>query len=83
MKLTGVAISPDGSRLATGGAREVKLWDVRSGQEILNLPLPQPEAADRPPRVGNLAWSADGQRLRAALTDGSVVEWDGSRNVVK
>ena len=79
MRLTGLAISPDGTRLASGGVREIKLWETSSGQEILNLPLP---AADpNQPllvRLGSLAWTADGTRLRAALTDASVIEWDGS-----
>ena len=83
VQLTGVAISPDSSRLATCGAGEVKLWDIHSGQEILNLPLPQPEAKEQLPRVGSLAWTSDGQRLRAALTNGAVIEWDGSAKTVQ
>lgn len=30
-----------------------------------------------PPAVADLAWSIDGQRLQAALRDGTAVEWDG------
>jgi WD40 repeat protein len=70
-RLSGVAISADETRIASGGGREVKLWDLRGGQEILSLPLPQ----DDPAGVASLAWSEDGQRLRAALTDSAVVEW--------
>jgi WD40 repeat protein len=73
----GLALSPDQSRLATAGNREVKLWDVKSGQEILLLTLPELPADTRgSARVVALAWTAEGQRLRAGLQDGTVVEWD-------
>jgi WD40 repeat protein/serine/threonine protein kinase len=75
LKLNGVAISPDETRLATGGAREVKLWDIASGQEILTLPLPPPSTQEQPGSIGSLAWSADGRRLRAALSNGAIIEW--------
>jgi WD40 repeat protein len=36
-----LAFSPDGALLLTGGHdRAVKLWDVKSGSELLSLPLP-------------------------------------------
>jgi serine/threonine protein kinase/WD40 repeat protein len=73
----GVAFSPDQTRLATSYGAEVKVWDIGSGQEALALPLPAPGPEERPPQVAALAWSTDGQRLRAALRDGSAVEWDG------
>jgi serine/threonine protein kinase/WD40 repeat protein len=73
-----MAFSPDGSRMATSAGRLVKLWDVRTGQEALTLPLPQAVSEERAPHVVALAYTADGQRLRAALRDGSVVEWDAT-----
>jgi WD40 repeat protein len=73
----GLSISPDQSRLATAANREVKLWDARSGQELLTLPLPE-AGADAKLDVVALAWSTDGERLRAALRDGSTCEWDGT-----
>ncbi|HEY2146366.1 MAG TPA: serine/threonine-protein kinase, partial [Pirellulales bacterium] len=73
-----MSFSPDGSRMATSGGRLVKLWDVRTGQEALTLPLPQVYPEERAPHVVALAYTADGQRLRAALRDGSVVEWDAT-----
>ncbi|HUY33845.1 MAG TPA: WD40 repeat domain-containing protein [Pirellulales bacterium] len=72
-----VAFSPDGARLATSTGGEVKLWEVRTGQEILTLSLSPLSDTERPAVVA-LAWSSDGERLRAALRDGSVVEWDGT-----
>jgi WD40 repeat protein len=73
-----LAFSPDQSRLATAAGRQVKLWDVKTGQEALTLPFAQPHSEERASQVAALAWSADGQRLRAALRDGSVVEWDAT-----
>jgi WD40 repeat protein len=73
-----MAFSPDGSRMATSAGRLVKLWDVRTGQEALTLPLPPVYPEERAPHVVALAYTADGQRLRAALRDGSVVEWDAT-----
>jgi WD40 repeat protein len=71
--ITGLAISPDQKRLATAASREVKIWDLRSGQEAVTLPVPE-----SPQRVVALGWTTDGQRLRAAFGDASVVEWDGT-----
>jgi eukaryotic-like serine/threonine-protein kinase len=73
-----IAMSPDESRLATAAGRQVKLWDARTGQEALTLPLRQLMPDEHPANVVALAWTADGQRLRAALSDGSVIEWDAT-----
>ncbi len=73
-----VAISPDQSRLASAAGQQVKIWDIESGLEALSLPLPQVNPQERAADVVALVWSADGQRLRAALNNGAVVEWDGT-----
>jgi WD40 repeat protein len=72
----GLAYSTDGRRVATARGREVKLWDAASGQEILTLPL----LDDAPPsfHVLALTFSPDGQRLLAALSDGTVQAWDAT-----
>jgi WD40 repeat protein/tRNA A-37 threonylcarbamoyl transferase component Bud32 len=67
--VTGVAFSPDGKRLASSGfhfdlARdvsggEVKVWDVRTGQELLTL-------RRRSGHLHGVAFSPDGRRLAAA-----------------
>jgi hypothetical protein len=61
------AFSPDGSRIAIAGLRgvdrdecQVKLWDVRSGQEVLS----RVHSGGGPT---GLAFAADGRRLLAAL----------------
>ena len=73
-----ISISPDESRLATAAGQEVKIWDAQSGLESISLPLPRVGPDQRAPDVVALAWSTDGQRLRAAQSDGSVVEWNGT-----
>ncbi|MFN0055579.1 MAG: protein kinase domain-containing protein [Planctomycetales bacterium] len=77
-RIDGLAFSADTRRLATASEREVKLWDVASGQEILTLPLAEPGTPESAP-VAALSWSADGQRLHAALRDGSFLAWSASR----
>jgi WD40 repeat protein len=73
-----VAISPDQSRLASAAGQQVKIWDAASGLEALSLPLPPTNPNKRAAGVVALAWSLDGQRLRAALSNGSVVRWDAT-----
>jgi WD40 repeat protein len=70
MPVIGVAVSPDGQRLAsiaTGGmkptglwsAAEIKLWDLQNGQEVLHLTVPNEIVMPR----GPFHFSADGHRL--------------------
>jgi WD40 repeat protein len=70
-----VALSPDGSLLASGATdkewqkAEVKLWDVRTRTELASLP----GVADA---VGGLAFSPDGKTLAVGNVSGSVFLWD-------
>jgi len=60
----GVAFSPEGGRLVTGGGEATRIWDAASGEEIVTL-------SD----VGDsfIALSADGKRLFAGgFLDGIV-----------
>jgi WD40 repeat protein/tRNA A-37 threonylcarbamoyl transferase component Bud32 len=64
-----VAFSPDGARIATGGADgAVKVWDPRNRRAVLNL---AGQAA-----IAAVALSRDGRRLAAGSADGAVRVWD-------
>ena len=57
--LTGVAFSPDGKTLATGGFdRKVKLWNIATEQELATLEL-------LPGACMTLRFSPDGHTLAA------------------
>src|SRR5205823_1897137 len=68
--VNGVAFSPDGTRIVSGsGDRTVKVWDVRTGTELLEL-------RGYAGIVTGVAFSPDGARLVARGADGSVKVWD-------
>jgi WD40 repeat protein len=61
-----VCFSPDGQRIATGSYDEIaKVWDARTGQELLTL---------HTGGVSSVCFSPDGQRL--ATGGGEVKVWD-------
>src|SRR5262249_25684017 len=72
----GVCFSPHGTRLASvGGAvgfmmnlGEVKVWDSRSGDELLGF--------TRPTRMSAVCFSPDGTRLATAGLDQAVRIWE-------
>jgi WD40 repeat protein len=68
--VTGLAYSPDGKVIATGGAdASVRLWDAAAGKELRRLA--GPGAA-----VLRVAFSPDGLRLAAAGMGGGVWVWE-------
>ena len=69
--VNGVAFSPDGTRIVSGGADHVRLWNARTGQPV-GLPL-----AGHAGPVNSVAFSADGTRIASGSLDHTVRVWPG------
>lgn len=67
--LTDMAMSPDGSTLATTGGEEIILWDAVSGARLLTL-------AGHTKSAWNARFSPDGSRIASVASDGSLRIWD-------
>jgi WD40 repeat protein len=72
-KVAAVAFSPDSQRLISAGwDKTVKIWDVRSGQEMLSVP-------GLPAWLTGVAFSQGGQCFAVASLDGTVTVCDAYR----
>ncbi len=70
---TGLAISPDGTRLAAGGMDgTITIWDSSTGNVIMTL-------NGHARMVTGLSFSPDGIRLATASWDGTAKVWDLSK----
>jgi hypothetical protein len=61
-----LCFSPNGRRLASCGDRTVRIWDVATGLELIQLSLDGTDAT-------RIRWSPDGIQLAVGTTDGKVV----------
>jgi WD40 repeat protein len=79
-----VALSPDGRYVATSGRfdRDINIWSVPEMSLALNIANEDPHSPGLPPRVKDVAWSADGTLVASSdiygikarrPADGSVV----------
>lgn len=82
-----VVFSPDGTRLASGSFREVKIWRLESGKPVASGSPPAPSlrageallqqvAAAGKVEILNSALSPDGKQLVTGCADGAVRVWD-------
>jgi WD40 repeat protein len=67
--ITGLAFSPDGSRLAVAGfTEEARVWDMARAEIVLKLGHPRMATA--------VAYSPDGRRLATGSFDGTITIWE-------
>lgn len=83
-----LAFSPDGTRLASGSYREVKVWKLSEGKPASGgeKSSSAPASADLSKKIAtagkvtvvNSAMSADGKQVATGCADGSVRVWDAA-----
>jgi WD40 repeat protein len=69
--MSAMALSPDGTRLATGGYQDhvVRVWDVAGGRELQHFD-------GHTDTVAGLAWSPDGATLASSSWDQTIKLWE-------
>ena len=66
----GLAVSPDGKRIASGSFdKTVKVWDAEAGAELMTL-------HGHEDRVGPVSFSPDGRKIASGSKDTTIKLWD-------
>ncbi len=67
-----VVFSPDGTKLASGSSRRIRLWDVETRREVATWEVPDTEFV----WPTSVVFSPDGTRLASNTLDSTVRLWD-------
>ena len=74
LSLSAAKYSPDGTRIVTAGQDGIaKVWDARTGQELITLQDAGPGDA-----INGFAYHPDGTRVATANDDGTVKVWEAA-----
>ncbi len=83
-----LSFSPDGTKLASGSFREVKIWKLEAGKPVASAAkaVSAPASADLIKKITtagkvtvlNSSMSADGKQVVTGCADGSVRVWDAA-----
>lgn len=68
-KVRAVAWSPDGQRIASGGGKQVRIWNATTGADLLTYNR-------HTPWVETVAWSPQGKYIASGDRSGIVQIWD-------
>jgi WD40 repeat protein len=74
-----IAISPDGTRIAAGRPERLVVWDIASGDLVLDARSRQPPTPTTPVLLTSgdvLAWSRDGSMVSVGAADGRIAILD-------
>lgn len=76
IKITSVSLSPDGSRIVSGGDNNnLYLWDTASGTLIRTFEDTQNNKSGKN-KVNIVSWSSDGKSIASGSDDNSLRIWD-------
>lgn len=77
-----LCFSPNRYWLCAGTDNGIKIWDLESRTEVVNLTKNEPDFHPGTPNPAciSLAWSADGSTLYAGYTDNNIRVWEVTRH---